>query len=390
MNTVDIVISSDTATVRLNGRVDSANAPIVEKEIGEKTVGAARVILDCENLEYISSAGLRIVLRLKKAFPDLSVVNVSSEVYEIFDMTGFTEMIDVQKAYRVLSVDGCEVIGQGANGKVYRIDGETIVKVYIDPDSLPDIKRERELARKAFVLGVPTAIPYDVVRVEEGYGSVFELLNAKSLAKILAEKPDKLEEVVDISVDLLKKIHSTSINDDAVPSMKQTVGGWVAFLKDYLPAADHEKLTALVAAVPHSDTLLHGDYHIKNVMMQNGEALLIDMDTLCYGDPIFEFASVFNAYVGFSDVDHDQVTRFLGIPYETAVKFWELTLEKYFDGKSPEEIRIIEARAKLIGFTRIMRREIRRDGLNREQGRLVIENAKRKISELLKTVDSLT
>ena len=53
------------------------------------------------------------------------------------------------------------MLGEGANGKVYRYDSDTIVKVYKDSVSLEDIKRERELARTAFILGIPTAIPYD-------------------------------------------------------------------------------------------------------------------------------------------------------------------------------------------------------------------------------------
>ena len=69
------------------------------------------------------------------------------------------------------------MIGQGANGKVHRIDRDTIVKVYLNPDALPKIHRERELARAAFLAGVHTAIPYDVVRIEGGgYGSVLESL----------------------------------------------------------------------------------------------------------------------------------------------------------------------------------------------------------------------
>lgn len=130
--------------------------------------------------------GLRIVLRLRKLEPELRLVEASAEVYEIFDMTGFTEMMPVEKAYRSISIEGCEAIGRGANGTVYRIDKDTVVKVYNNPDCLDDVQRERELARKAFVLGIPTAIPYDVVRVGDKYGSVFELLNSKSFSKLIA------------------------------------------------------------------------------------------------------------------------------------------------------------------------------------------------------------
>lgn len=72
--------------------------------------------LDCETLDYISSAGLRVVLRLRKQEPELRLTNVSPEVYEILSMTGFTEMMPVERAYRRLSIDGCEEIGRGANG----------------------------------------------------------------------------------------------------------------------------------------------------------------------------------------------------------------------------------------------------------------------------------
>ena len=58
------------------------------------------MVLDAEKLEYISSAGLRVILRLRKQEPELAIVNASPEVYEIFEMTGFTEMMPVSRAYR--------------------------------------------------------------------------------------------------------------------------------------------------------------------------------------------------------------------------------------------------------------------------------------------------
>ena len=382
-----------TLTIALNGHVDSANAAAVEEEISgfRATHPAQTIVVDCEKLDYISSAGLRIILRLKKAVADTRLVNVSAEVYEIFDMTGFTEMMEIQKAYRVISVEGCEVIGQGANGKVYRIDRDTIVKVYLNPDALPEIHRERELARTAFVLGVPTAIPYDVVRIEGGgYGSVFELLNAVSFAKLLIRGEKTVDEVAKMSVDLLKLIHSTVVKPETMPDMKAVALDWADFLADYLPEEQYRKLHALVAAVPEDNHMMHGDYHIKNVMLQNGESLLIDMDTLCHGHPVFELASMFNAYVGYSDMDHSIVQSFLGISWETAAEFWNKSLRLYLDGADEAAVKAVEEKAMIVGYTRIMRRSIRRNGLNTEAGRREIENCKQKLAELLSRVDALT
>ena len=69
--------------ISLSGRVDSSNAESVGAELMETIAGAGSdsVVLDMEELQYISSAGLRVLLRLRKNEPTLKVVNASSEVY---------------------------------------------------------------------------------------------------------------------------------------------------------------------------------------------------------------------------------------------------------------------------------------------------------------------
>ncbi len=381
MISINGVKTDNTLKIALDGRIDSTNAADVEKQLDDivNENSFEELIIDAQKLEYISSAGLRIILRLKKNNSSLKIVNVSSDVYEIFEMTGFSEIMPIEKAYREFSVEGCEIIGQGANGKVYRIDPETIIKVYNNPDSLPDIKRERELARKAFVLGIPTAIPYDVVKVGEGYGSVFELLNAKSFAKLIEEDPDNIDKYIGLYIDLLKKIHSTEVVDDEVPSMKEVAVGWAKDLVEYLPNGYGEKLVQIVESIPDSKNMMHGDYHIKNVMMQNGETLLIDMDTICTGEPVFELASMFNAYVGFGSIDASNVENFLGLSYDRTNYIWEKSLELYCEGKSEEEMQELKAKAELIGYARIMRRTIRRGGLETEDGQELIDFCKKQI-----------
>ena len=381
--------TDNTLKIALDGRIDSTNAADVEKQLDDivNENSFEELIIDAQKLEYISSAGLRIILRLKKNNSSLKIVNVSSDVYEIFEMTGFSEIMPIEKAYREFSVEGCEIIGQGANGKVYRIDPETIIKVYNNPDSLPDIKRERELARKAFVLGIPTAIPYDVVKVGEGYGSVFELLNAKSFAKLIEEDPDNIDKYIGLYIDLLKKIHGTEVVDDEVPSMKEVAVGWAKDLVEYLPNGYGEKLVQIIENIPDSKHMMHGDYHIKNVMMQNGETLLIDMDTICTGEPVFELASMFNAYVGFGSIDASNVENFLGLSYDRTNYIWEKSLELYCEGKSEEEMQELKAKAELIGYARIMRRTIRRGGLDTEDGQELIDFCKKQIES---NIDYLT
>lgn len=374
----------------LSGHIDSGNAPAVESELMALREREPHdgMVLDLKELTYISSAGLRVVLRLRKLEPQFKLVNVSAEVYEILDMTGFTEMMTVEKAYRELSVEGCEVIGRGANGTVYRIDKDTVVKVYRDADCLPDVQRERELARKAFVLGIPTAIPYDVVRVGESYGSVFELLNSRSFSKLIAADPAGMDKYVDLYVDLMKKMHSTHVKPGDMPRMKEIALNWVTFLREYLPADQAEKLVALVEAVPERDTMLHGDYHTNNIVMQNDEVLIIDMDTLCVGHPIFELASMYLGFVAFGELDPNVTLNFLKMTHDTAVVFWKKALAKYL-GSDDAAVRAVEEKAMVIGYARLMRRTIRRNGFDTEDGRATIALCKERLADLLSRVDSL-
>ena len=378
-------------TVALNGRIDSTNAAEAEKEITSSTEGfAGELVLDAENLQYISSAGLRVILRLKKANKTTRIVNASPDVYEIFDMTGFTEMMEIAKAYRSISIDGCEVIGEGANGKVYRIDPDTIVKVYKNHDALEEIHNERELARKAFVMGVPTAIPYDVVRVGDLYGSVFELLNAKSFAKLMIADPSQSDALAKDSVEILKTMHATMLKPGELPDKKAEALVWAEFCRDYLPQEVGDKLVRLVSEVPDTLNMLHGDYHIKNIMRQNGENLLIDMDTLAMGHPIFEFAAIYLAYVGFSCIDHNNVMNFLGIPYETAVGFWRSTLKYYFETEDEATLQAIEDKAAIIGYSRVLRRTFRKAKESEEYKARLIEYCKNALCDLVPKTETLS
>lgn len=375
----------------LTGRIDSSNVSSWEEKIGEQMAGKEEdsVVLDTKELIYISSAGLRMILRIRKKHPDLRIINVSLDVYEVLEMTGFTEIMQVEKAYRVVSVEGCEEIGHGANGTIYRIDRDNVVKVYKKANALFDIQKERERAKLALILGIPTAISYDVVRVGDSYGSVFEFLNARSFSRILSEEPDRMDWCVCEFVKMLRIIHETLVPKGKLPDMKETVLSWAEFLRDYLPREAGQKLVSLVEAVPHDDHMIHGDYHTKNLELQNDEVLLIDMDTLAVGHPIFELASIFNAYCGFSEIDHEVIKRFQGIDYETGKTFWHKSLAAYLETDNEDRIREVGNKARIIGYTRMIRRSIRRNGLEKKEGREEIEHWQKELIELLDQTDTL-
>ena len=104
---VDNDIMDNAVEIILSGKIDSVNANEVEQGIRSQLEGKGQVpvILHAADLEYISSAGLRMLLHLKKAYPDITITDVSSEIYDILQMTGFTEMMKVKKAWKEISVE---------------------------------------------------------------------------------------------------------------------------------------------------------------------------------------------------------------------------------------------------------------------------------------------
>ena len=383
-------IDKNILYIALEGRIDASNAEQAEEKIfGIKNENPGKhTVVDADNLEYISSAGLRVILRLRKEEPKLAIINVAPDVYEVFDMTGFTDMVTVEKAYQRMSVEGCEFIAKGANGAVYRYDAETILKTYFAKDALPEIKQERENARRAFVLGINTAIPYGIVRVGDGYGTVTELLNATSVTKLIRQNPDDMTEAVKYYVDMLKSIHAVEVEDGEVPDMKEIALDWARFVTAHIPEEQGRKLISLIEAVPKQNTLMHGDYHTNNVMVQNGESLLIDMDTLCMGHPVFELGSMFNAFVGYSELDHQNMVDFFGYSFETAGKFWNASLKMYLGTEDETVCQKVMEKAMVIGYTRMLRRAVRRP--NEADSPAKIARCKEMLAELLNNVDCLT
>ena len=376
--------------IALEGRIDASNAAVAEEMIfNAKSENAGKnTVIDADALEYISSAGLRIILKLRKEEPRLAIINVAPEVYEVLDMTGFTDMVTVEKAYRRMSVEGCEFLAKGANGAVYRYDDETIIKTYYSKDALPEILQERESARKAFVLGINTAIPYGIVRVGEGYGTVTELLNAVNVTKLVCDDPVNIEKPVEYYVNLLKSIHAVEAEEGDFPDMRKTALDWARFVRAYLPEEQGKKLCALIEAVPRQNTLLHGDYHTNNIMIQNGEPLLIDLDTLCMGHPIFELGSMYNAFLGFSSIDYSVIKEFMGYDRDTAKRFWNMALKGYLETDDDEVVRGVEEKAMIIGYMRLLRRAVRRP--NEKDSAAMVAHSKKTLLYLLGRVDTLT
>ncbi len=388
-----VTIEDNVMTIFLKGRIDTNNALQTENELFSAVESAPeavdQLILDASELEYISSAGLRVLMKMRKNFGEkICVIGVSPEVYDIFDVTGFTEILKVEKRYREISVEGCEVIGTGFYGTVYRVDPETIVKVYQTPDSLPIIQNEQKLAKRAFVNGVPTAISYDIVKVGDMYGSVFELLNADTFNDLLIREPERFDEILRIYADFLKTVHSAEMDDDTLPMARDIFIGYFDVISDYLPEEQCIRLKELILALPYDHHVVHGDFQMKNVMLVGDEPMLIDMDTLCTGQPLFDLQALYVTYILFSEDDPENLEKFLGIRNDWGEPIWKSIMENYF-GRDMSELAEVNDKIVLTAAVRFLYLIASTELKEGELGENRIKTAQRHITELIDKVNDL-
>ena len=96
--TIEIKNNATETIIEIVGRLDTTTAPVLDKTINEDVAGAKILVLDLKALEYISSAGLRVLLSAQKKMQrigSMKVINVCQEVMEVFEMTGFADILDI-------------------------------------------------------------------------------------------------------------------------------------------------------------------------------------------------------------------------------------------------------------------------------------------------------
>lgn len=147
------IIEDGVLTIILEEKMDGTNSEKIREEMEDliKAHPDMKLIFDADELEYISSAGIRVLLYVQNYLvkEKLTILNVNRDVYDIFEMTGFTEIMNVERKLRSISVSDAEVIGKGRSSTVYRIGEETIIKLYTEGVPLTKIKQELYLAKKS-------------------------------------------------------------------------------------------------------------------------------------------------------------------------------------------------------------------------------------------------
>ena len=336
--TITKIINDGQLIINIEGILNSSNAQEASAKVdSEPSVGVNSILIDIKKLDYISSAGLRIILSLKKrakAMP-FKIINANNDVMKVFDDTGFSSIMDIEQGLREVSIDGCKMIGHGACGEVYRLDDEQIIKLYYPFISDETIELEKVLSKKAFTLDIPTAISFDIVSCNGRKGVVYELINSKTVTELIREDYENVNKYVSLYASTCKKIHSIDGKDSSLPSFKDLNRDDVKYITD-ITEDERKLLYHFIDLVPDGTTCIHGDLNPNNIMFSNGECCLIDMGEFSTGIKEWDISRILFS-LKYGNMFHD-FNDFYKLTAEQVNTILNLFLDDYYGTHEIDEI----------------------------------------------------
>ena len=352
MNTT-IDIQGDRMVVALHGRLDASSAPAVEAQL--VTDGIRELVLDFADCPFVSSCGIRTVLvahrRMANAGGRMVARSLPPAVREIFDMTGLSSIISITRPTREISIDGLELLSQGVCGECFRLDAETVVKLYREGVAPEVAEQEKRYAKAAFVMGIPTAISYDVVSCGTRSGIVFELLNAELFSSVIRRDRGNIDLHARRLSDIAKLLHAGKGDRAILTDLKDRFRGYIRQIDDVLTPEETEHMLDRLEAVPDADTCVHFDLHSSNIMVQGGELVIIDMGDFSIGSNMFDLGLIYMIY-GVPELGMCRMAT--KIETEDGLAFWNAFARHYFSGRSAEERAFFEANRYFLASLRIV------------------------------------
>ena len=293
------------------------------------------------------------------------------------------------KKIREISLDGCRMLGRGLQGEVYRYDDELIIKVYNSSKSFADLEREAVLSRRAFVLGLPTAISFGIVSVGDRFGAMYELVDSDTLSDCISRNPSRLDYYAGMMAEMARKIHGTqAAAEDHFPEAKNRFRDYITHGIERSNREMAARCLQLIDEMPGTKHLIHGDFHTSNVFLQNSEALVIDMDRMAMGDPVFELGNFYLYYEAVGDKDPEETDSYLGIKYGVSRQFFRLFMRHYLQTEDEARIREVTDKAALLCNLRLINRHWKQGKPSKEEQEKV-DRLLTGTAELLERVESL-
>ena len=198
---------------------------------------------------------------------------------------------------RFISTKNLRVLGKGVSAIIYELSEDKILKAFTTHYTESVLLEEFRLTKAVYDAGIKTMKAYEVVETDEFLGCVYERLYAKDLVHCMREDKRRIEEYVRRFGEFVKNAHKIRLAKEEFKDAKDLM---LAFSKDdetlEITKEEQEKLIAVVSSLPSCDNFSHGDCHVGNVMLKDGDLLFIDLGRATRGNPLIDFSSMFIQY----------------------------------------------------------------------------------------------
>ncbi|MGA1398818.1 MAG: phosphotransferase [Phycisphaerales bacterium] len=318
-------------------------------------------VLDFAACDFVSSAGIRFVLsvhqRMLAAGGRVRVTNLHGDVAGVFEVTGLAQILHLEhvdaepRPPREISIDGIKPFSAGVCGECFRIGPEKIVKLYRDGVSPAVAEQEKRLARQAFIMGIPTAISFDMVSCRGRVGVEYEMLEAELFSDVIRRDPDDVERYAEMLAEVMGKVHAAGDDLGDLPVLRDRIRDNIESVRGELPDADVDLLQARLAAVPGEECCVHFDLHSSNIMLRRGRPIIVDMGDLSRGSPWFDVAVVFMIY-GVPELGLCELAT--GIPTAHGLRLWEAFKRRYLADRPERDREYLEQHGHFLAALRLL------------------------------------
>lgn len=184
-----------------------------------------------------------------------------------------------------------ESFGGGGYGESFynKTDDSVILKLNKTSVSAEKAQEEFRCSKAVYDMGIPSAQPYEFVTDGERYGMIVERIQGKeSFGRILADHPERLEELAGITAEYAKALHAIPCDTTVFGSTALSIRKIIAWNKN-MPEDIKARILGYIDQLEPATTCLHGDINPCNIITAQGKIYWIDLGDFGYGDPLLDF-----------------------------------------------------------------------------------------------------
>lgn len=290
---------------------------------------------DFSNATTINFAAMRTMLNYRQAGFRFSIINANDSIAEKLEDTGVASIINMCRKPKHLDISKYQEFGGSFLSKSFNSnDGDSMLKLYGPNVPKRMVAQEKSVAKAVMLFGIPTPLVGTLYEDGDMTALDFERIEGKkSFSRIIANEPDRLEEITVRFARMCKQLHTTPCDTNIFADRSVTYRQAIVNLKEFNDE-EKEQMLDFVNNIPVHTTCLHGDCQMSNVITNGEIDLWIDLADFGYGNPMFDMGMWY--FLSRLNTEENMIKVF-NFGKETMDKIWPIFVREYFGADTPEK-----------------------------------------------------